>query len=148
MEIPLITKTGWGTTERERDGEMMQCFMKKDDTGLIYVDTFETTYFENCAFFAAFASFLLQLCLIHLSLASLAFCATYFTFISGVFIRVLSCCRYPSQHRYDFCARIAICVVGAYLFRGHCTMLHCHQDVSIQDMTSFAIPLTWVYIKY
>ena len=30
--------------------------------------------------------FLLQFCLIHLSVASLAFCATYITFFSGVFI--------------------------------------------------------------
>ena len=32
------------------------------------------------------ASFFLQFCRIHLSLASLAFCATYFTFLSGVFV--------------------------------------------------------------
>ena len=61
----------------------MQCFMKKED-----VENAETTYFDNCAFFAALASFLLQFCLIHLSLASLALglCATYFTFLSGGFI--------------------------------------------------------------
>ena len=35
------------------------------------VDNVETTYFDKCAFFAAFDSFLLQLCLIHLSFASL-----------------------------------------------------------------------------
>ena len=65
--------------------------MKKEDKSLI--DNVETTYLDNCAFFAASPFFLLQLCLTHLSLASLAFCATYFTFLSGVFI-VLSCSRY------------------------------------------------------
>ena len=78
----------------------MQCFMKKEDTSLIDADNVETTYFDNCAFFAALASFLLQFSLVHLSFASLAFCSTYFTFLSGVFI-VLSCRRYPSQYRYD-----------------------------------------------
>ena len=63
---------------------------------LIDVVNVETAYFDNCIFFAL-TSFLLQFCLIHLSLASLAFCATYFTFLSGVFI-VLSCWFYPSKH--------------------------------------------------
>ena len=107
-ERPLIKKTGWVVTERERqlgrkreqEGERMQCFMKKEDYSVIYVEHL-TTYFDNCAFFAALASFLLQCCLVHLSLVSLAFCATYFTFLSDVFI-VLSCWRYPSQHSYDF----------------------------------------------
>ena len=62
--------------------------MKKEDNNLIDVENVETnvTYFNKCAFFAALASFLLHYCLIHLSLASLAFYATYFTFPSGVFI--------------------------------------------------------------
>ena len=54
-ERPLIRKTGWGTTERERQmdrkrekGEgRMQCFMKKDDKCLIDVENVETT-FEMC----------------------------------------------------------------------------------------------------
>ena len=71
----------------------MQCFMKKEDKRLIHVENIEPTYFDNCAFFAALAYFLLQFCLIHLSLASLAFCATYFTFLSGVFV-ALFCWRY------------------------------------------------------
>ena len=53
---------------------MMQCFMKKEDKSLIDVENVETTYFDNCAFFAALASFLQQFCLIRLSLASIAFC--------------------------------------------------------------------------
>ena len=40
---------------------MMQCFMKKEDKSLIDVENVETTYFDNCAFFAALASFLLVL---------------------------------------------------------------------------------------
>ena len=64
----------------------MQCFMKKEDKSLIDVQHVETTYFDNCGFFAALVSLLLQFCVIHLNLASLAFCATYFTFLSGVFI--------------------------------------------------------------
>ena len=75
----------------------MQCFIKDED---LYLDA------EN-------AFFLLPFCLVHLSLASLACCVTYFTFLSGVFI-VFSCRRYPSQHRYDFCAQIDICVVAVY----------------------------------
>ena len=92
----------------------MQCFMKKYDKSLIDVENVKTTYFDKCAFFAALSSFLLQFCLIHLSVASLAFCPTHFTFLSGVFI-VLSCRRYPSQHRYDFFTQIEICVVIVYL---------------------------------
>ena len=38
----------------------MQCFMKKEDRSLIDVDNVETIYFDNGAFFAALASFLLQ----------------------------------------------------------------------------------------
>ena len=88
----------------------MQCIMKKEDESLKNVENGEINYFDNCAFFATLTSFLLQFCLIHLSIASLAFCATCFTFLSCVFT-VLSCRRYPSQHRYDFCAQIEICVV-------------------------------------
>ena len=40
---------------------MMQRFMKKEDKSVIYVDNVETTYFDNCVFFAALASFLLVL---------------------------------------------------------------------------------------
>ena len=57
--------------KRERGGRM-QCFMKKEDKRLIDVEHVETTYFDNCAFFAALASFLLQFCLIHLSLLVLS----------------------------------------------------------------------------
>ena len=64
----------------------MRCFMTREGESLIGVENVETTYFDNCAFVAASASFLLQFCLIHISLASLAFCATYFTFLSGVFV--------------------------------------------------------------
>ena len=43
MERPLIKKTGWGTTERERyictvrekEGMRIPCFMKKEDKSLI-----------------------------------------------------------------------------------------------------------------
>ena len=59
--------------------------MKKEDKSLIDVEHVETTDFEYCAFVAALASFLLPFWHIHLSLASLAFCGTYFTFLSGVF---------------------------------------------------------------
>ena len=27
-EIPLISQTGWGTTEREKEGVRMQCYEK------------------------------------------------------------------------------------------------------------------------
>ena len=64
----------------------MQCFMKKEDKSLKDLENVETTYFDNCAFLAALTSFLLQFCRIHLSLASLAFCETYFTLHSGMFI--------------------------------------------------------------
>ena len=45
-EIPLIRKTGLGTTERERERHMdrkrekrgMQCYMKKEDNSLIDVE--------------------------------------------------------------------------------------------------------------
>ena len=47
----------------------MQYFMKKEDKSMIYVENVETTYFDNCAFFAALASFLLQFCLIHFALS-------------------------------------------------------------------------------
>ena len=81
--------------KREIEGGRMQCFMKKEDKSLIYiyyVENVETTYFDNCPFFAALAYFLLHFCLIYLSLVlSIAFYATYiFTSLSGVFI-VLSC---------------------------------------------------------
>ena len=52
-ERPLIRKTGWGTTERETDGQKekkggrMQCFMKKEDKSLIDVENVETTG-ERC----------------------------------------------------------------------------------------------------
>ena len=36
----------------------MQCFMKKEDKSLIGVENVETTYSDNCAFFATLASFL------------------------------------------------------------------------------------------
>ena len=85
----------------------MQCFTKKEDNCLIDVDNVETTYLGNYAFFGALACFLLQFCLVHLSLASLAFCASYFTFHSSVFI-VLSCRHYPFRHRYELCAHIDI----------------------------------------
>ena len=78
----------------------MQCFMTKDAKSLIDVDNVYTTYFDTCAFFATLASFLLQFCPIHLSLASLAFYAAYCTFLSVVFI-VLSCWHYPYQH-FDY----------------------------------------------
>ena len=39
----------------------MQCFMKKEDKSMIDVDNVKTTYFNNCVFFAALASFLLVL---------------------------------------------------------------------------------------
>ena len=50
---PLIRKTGWGTTGRERDSQMdrkrekgggrMQCFMQKEDNSLIDEENGETT---------------------------------------------------------------------------------------------------------
>ena len=52
-ERPLIRKTGWGTTERERDiwtereKRGMQCYMKKEDNSLIDVENVETTG-ERC----------------------------------------------------------------------------------------------------
>ena len=36
--------------------------MKKEDKSLIDVENVETTYFDNCAFFATLGSFLLQFC--------------------------------------------------------------------------------------
>ena len=51
-----------GRKERERGGlERMQSFVKTEDKSLIDVETVETTYFDNCAFFAALTSFLLQM---------------------------------------------------------------------------------------
>ena len=111
---PQGNTTGWGTTEierqmdikRENEGGREEAVLHKtDDKSLIHVENAETTYFDNCAFFAELASFLLQFCLIHLRLAPLACCETYFTFLFGVFI-VLSCCRYSSEHRYNFCVQI------------------------------------------
>ena len=90
----------WTEREKEKKGGRMQCFMKTQ----LGVDNVETTYFDNCAFFAALAFFC---CYSFVNVASLAFCTTYFTFLSGGFI-VLSCWRYPSQPRYDFCAQIDI----------------------------------------
>ncbi len=56
-ERPLIRKTGWGTTERERERERhmggkrekrgVQCYMKKEDNSLIDVENGETTG-ERC----------------------------------------------------------------------------------------------------
>ena len=89
----------------------MQCSLKKEEKSPMDVENVETIYFDNCAFFAALSSLLLQFCLNHLSLASLAFCAPYFTLLSG-FCFVLSCLLYPSQHRYGFCEQIEICAVA------------------------------------
>ena len=54
-ERPLIRKTGWGTTEREREtyGQKerekggVQYYMKKEDNSLIDVENVETTG-ERC----------------------------------------------------------------------------------------------------
>ena len=102
------------------------------------VENVETTYFDNCVFFAALATILLQFCVIHLSLASLAFCATYFTFLSGVFI-VLSCWRYLSRHRYDFCAQIENWVVAESIAQCCAVVMWCVQGLSIRDMTTFVL---------
>ena len=81
--------------ENEKEGGRMQGFVKQEDRSLIDVkkslNLGRPTYFDNCAFFTALASFLLQFCLIHLSLVSLAFFPTYFTFLSAV--RVHFCTR-------------------------------------------------------
>ena len=48
--VPLIGKTGWGTTEREKGrerGRGMQCFMKKEDKSLLDVENIETAG-ERC----------------------------------------------------------------------------------------------------
>ena len=112
---------------------------EKEDKSLIDVENVETIYFDNYAFFFALASFLLQFCLIHFNLASLAFCATYFTFLSGVFI-VLSYRRYPSQHRYDFCAQIEICVVPACLeVIFHCTILRSLYNFALSPCDVFML---------
>ena len=84
----------------------MQCFMKKDDKSPIDAENKKLLISTIICCIG-----ILQFCLTHLSLASLAFWATYFTFLSGVVI-VLSCGRYQSQHRCDFCAQIDICVVA------------------------------------
>ena len=75
---------------REKEGRRMQCFMKKDDESLIDVENVETTYFDNCAFFAALAFFLLQFCLTYISLASLAFCATHIPHCYNVYCFILT----------------------------------------------------------
>ena len=46
-ERPLIRKIGWGTTERDRDRwtereRKRECFMKKEDKSLIYLENVET----------------------------------------------------------------------------------------------------------
>ena len=41
-------KTGWGTTETEKEGGRMQCFMKKKDKSLLDVDNVETTGVRCC----------------------------------------------------------------------------------------------------
>ena len=49
------------TRDRSTERGMIECVMKKEDKVLINVKKkVETTYFDNCAFFAALASFLLQ----------------------------------------------------------------------------------------
>ena len=61
------------------------------------------------------------------------------------------------QIRYDFCAQIDICVVvGSFIdiIAQFClvnvTTCHmcCVHAISIQDMSTFAVPLAWVYLKY
>ena len=77
----------------------MQSFMKNEDKSLIDVEHIETTYFDYCAFFEALTSSLHIPCnLLHLPL----WC-----------VHCLSCRRYPSQHRYDFCAQIEFVVVAS-----------------------------------
>ena len=117
-ERPLVKITGWGSTERVRktdgqkkieEGERMQYFMKNEDESLIDVENVETTSSATVLSSPLWPPFLLQFCLLRLSRASLAFCATYFTFLSVVFI-VLTRWRYPSQHHYDSCAHCVVAV--------------------------------------
>ena len=62
----------------------MQCSIKKEDKSLIHVENVETTYFNNCAFFATLASLLL-VCFIHPSLASLTLLEVhYIKFVDSI----------------------------------------------------------------
>ena len=49
-ERPLIMKTGWGATERERvkEGGRMQSFMKKKYRSMLDVENVETTGVRCC----------------------------------------------------------------------------------------------------
>ena len=100
----------------------MQCVRKKEGNNLIDVENVETTYFDKCAFFAAFAFFLLHYCLLHLSLLlshsvqlsspSSLVCSLFYPV--GV-IRLNIATTSPSRFKFVL-----------YPFKGHCTILRCH----------------------
>ena len=60
--------------KREKEGGRMQCFMKKEEKSLIDVNMLRLLISTTVLSSLHWPSFLLQFCLIHLSLASLAFC--------------------------------------------------------------------------
>ena len=101
-ERPLIKKTGWSTTERETDGHKER-ERGREDTNQIDVDNVETTYFDNCDFFAAFASFLLQYVLSrpYQSCFSRIMCTLlHYPLWCVHCFTMFNCWCYPSQHRY------------------------------------------------
>ena len=104
---------------------------------LIDVESVETTYFESIMWFRRSIGLLfatVNFCLIHHYLA--------FTFVSGVFIAVLSCWRYIRLN-----ADCNLCCTCLEVIVQRCAFtMCCVHAFSIQDMTTFVIPLTWVII--
>ena len=104
----------------------------------------ETTYFDNCVFFA---SFLLQFCLLHLSLASLAFCAAYFLWCVQYFIPLS---LFVSTSLRLLCAHWNLCCLEVIAQFCAVTMW-CVHAFSIRLRTLFAIPQAliprWLFLQ-
>ena len=81
-ERPLILKMGLDTIERQTDRRTergrMQCFMKKEDKSLIDAENVETTYLDNCAFFASFVSVVLLSHSVQLTSPSSLVCSLFY----------------------------------------------------------------------
>ena len=123
--------------------------MQKDDKSLVMVDVENVclNYLFRQLCFLRLIGLLFVTVVSHLSQScfSRIMCNLHHLALWCVFI-VLSHWRYPSQHRCDFRSQIEMCVVHSYLeVIAQFVTVPC--DCSC-DVTTFAIPLTWVYIKY